>query len=408
MTGHKSNAPRQHVRKPRPEKRPPLTHFLCIPLVNSDSLPQLEESVKTFRKDYPPIPVADLPRGQDPPSNDHVSQSLIPEGAIRPLGTLHLTLGVMSLPSQERLDQAINLLRSLDLASLMHEAERIAIQKRSRNHSQHHDSSKQPLSQVTMQPMTASLESLHALPNAKAATVLYAAPVDPTDRLYPFCLALRGKFLEAGFIVGEMEKPNKSDQHKKTDGQKAGSHGRSDTEPQAYSSRHPERESPNALQKPSQHGVAATCTPKLRPLLLHATIAKTTNLRGRPKPSQGPSHAPRDRNVQERIVIDAREALARYSDYHADGERAISHNHATSSSAPHSASSVPARPGPRPPRPFLWAKDIPLDSVSICEMSAKNLAVDGPDRRKNDWNKRLGGEYITVAQRSILGSSTNP
>ncbi|KAJ5272690.1 hypothetical protein N7478_007815 [Penicillium angulare] len=407
MTGHKSNAPRQqqlqHPRKPRPEKRQPLTHFLCIPLVNPDSLPQLEASVRTFRKDYPPIPVADLPQSHDPSSNDHVSQPLIPEGAIRPLGTLHLTLGVMSLSTSERLDQALNFFRSLDLASLMHEAERIAIQKREGHTSRHLSSQNPP--QLTMQPLTASLESLHALPRAKAATILHAAPVDSTDRLHPFCLALRDKFLEAGFLIAEIEKPSKSSQtqNKKTDGKQADSQPHSTIKSQGGSSQHPERETPSSSQKSSHHDVSATSAPKLRPLLLHTTIANTIYVRGRPRPPQGPSHAPRDKNVQKRIVIDAREALARYSDYHVDVEKTGSHHHASSSSSsstPHTAGSVPARPR----QPFVWAKDIPIDSVCICEMGARKLATNGSDRRKNEWNKRLGEKYLPVAQRSILGS----
>ncbi|KAJ5478729.1 hypothetical protein N7530_004238 [Penicillium desertorum] len=47
-----ANVSRQQHRKPRPEKRqkrPQLTHFLCLPLVNTKSLPQLEESLAAFK-----------------------------------------------------------------------------------------------------------------------------------------------------------------------------------------------------------------------------------------------------------------------------------------------------------------------------------------------------------------------
>jgi activating signal cointegrator complex subunit 1 len=51
--------------------------------------------------------------------------SHIPNGALHPIGTLHLTLDVMSLPTKERLDEAVAFFQSLGLACLMREVERI-------------------------------------------------------------------------------------------------------------------------------------------------------------------------------------------------------------------------------------------------------------------------------------------
>lgn len=82
--------------------RPPLTHFLCIPLVTSDSKPQLNRSLARFREMV---------------TGDDVSPSIDPK-TIRPPGTLHFTLGVMSLNDQQ-LNEATNLLRSLDTKSIL-------------------------------------------------------------------------------------------------------------------------------------------------------------------------------------------------------------------------------------------------------------------------------------------------
>ena len=89
--------------------RPPLTHFLCIPLVTSESKPQLHTSLARFREMV---------------TGDDVSPSIDPK-TIRPPGTLHFTLGVMSLNDQQ-LSEATDLLRSLDTKSIL---QQVAVSK---------------------------------------------------------------------------------------------------------------------------------------------------------------------------------------------------------------------------------------------------------------------------------------
>ena len=84
---------RHQPRKPRPEKRqkrPQLTHFLCLPLVNAKSLSQLEESLATFKTAH----ITDPGPASQPSSNSQrdTSRLGLPSTAFRPLGTLHLTL----------------------------------------------------------------------------------------------------------------------------------------------------------------------------------------------------------------------------------------------------------------------------------------------------------------------------
>ena len=373
MTGKRREPPR--------EKRPALTHFLCLPLVNLISIPQLEASIAAFKKGNPSVPVADLLQSQNqsqshghgkPPTD--ASCPPIPEGAIRPLGTLHLTLGVMSLSSKNRLDEATSFLRSLDLAKLMHEAEQVALQKKKTN-------PPKPANDVvkSSKQLSISLESLHALPRAKSATILHASPVDSTGRLYPFCLMLRDKFLEAGFLVGESKKSTNTDKELARS---------SDA---AEKQKQPGPPKSSEMTKLDPYAAALARQSKLRPLLLHATIVNTIYVR-QPKPVHGSKSASKGRNTVKRFEFDARDLLDRYKDYYTDRARIVPRVRTVPSASP--STSLPA-----PPKyPFVWAKDIPIDSVTICEMGAKKLNLE---RDSDGLKARLGQEYTVVASRKL-------
>ena len=376
------------------EKRPPITHFLCIPLVNAASLPQLESSIATFKA---ALPLAPQPPPDELPSRKPVvERPLIPHGAIRPVGTLHLTLGVMSLPTQQRLDEAIELLRSLDLASMAREAERSARRRQiTKNESQPATSQADSDTIDTPSPFTISLESLSAIPRARAATVLHAAPVDTSSRLYPFCEMLRDKFLEAGFLQAEVKKD------KKLEGS-----------PQQQS---PQQEpTPQQQQSDIRNQPPTEPKPKLRPLLLHATVVNTIYIKGRQQSSE---RGPNGKNRRNQYSFDARDILAHYRDYYVDGNRVTPRTNTVVAQTPvvdagphenapqggsddEEASAVSSR---QEKFPFVWARNLPLESVCICEMGAKKLD------RENDpdgMNARLGEKYKVVAERRLDFGST--
>lgn len=427
MPRAKRNLPKQQSGHPRPEKRPPLTHFLCLPLVNPTSISQLEWSILAFKETHPTPSVADSTQGLGRAS-DNVPKPLIPEGAIRPLGTLHLTIGVMSLASQERFDEAVAFFQSLDLANLMHEAERVATAKQRKQktklsslesshlavglESQNHASG----AESSTQPLTISLESLRALPHNKAATVLHASPVDPTGRLYPFCLMLRDKFLEAGFLVGESK--SKKGEATKHEASTLSSSTLSSDEQSVPPPLAPEQS--NHSEALDSYTAALTRIPKPRPFLLHTTIVNTIYVRGRHKPDHGTTAKSEKTKGPRRIEIDARELIARYQDYYLDEARTIPRLGATTSQLEQSGTlalspavasegrvdgpsgkSTSTRPGPQ--FPFVWARNIPLDSVCICEMGAKNLDVDGDGVHPEiqDLHARLGAKYTIVTQRNL-------
>ncbi|KAL3452491.1 AKAP7 2'5' RNA ligase-like domain-containing protein [Aspergillus insuetus] len=365
-------------------KRPPLTHFLCLPLVNDVSLPQLESSLATFKASIPQAPGrSDLTEQQ---RRYQQPRCLIPDDAIRPVGTLHLTLGVMSLPTPERLNEALEFFQSLDLPSLLRAAGEIAAQKKlpeaTTTNGTTIDSAantaevliKSSIDEHSQGGLTAlesfaiSLESLHALPRARSATILHAAPVDPTSRLYPFSEALREKFQEAGF-----------------------------------------------MQKEYQRGSAT----KPRPLLLHATIANTIYIRGRKRNTGGHGKGRRpsqytfdardivshyrnfyldsDRTKTRSSVVTTRDELGS-GDYHTDRDGAESH------SEDEGAPAQPASDNTNLSYPFVWARNLPIESVCICEMGAKKLDAEAD---ADGMNVRLGEKYAVVAERSLTPATSS-
>ena len=150
---------------------PRLTHFLCLPLVTSASRPQLQANLTTFRAEVT----------QATPENP----GGIPDRAVRPVGTLHLTLGVMSLLTPARVEAAMTLLRSLDLRGQMPSREGQVLQ----------ESNSRPA------PLTITLRGLESMHDPAQTTVLYVAPLDEDRSVYAFCLRLKEAFSAAGLLV---------------------------------------------------------------------------------------------------------------------------------------------------------------------------------------------------------------
>jgi activating signal cointegrator complex subunit 1 len=156
-----------------------LSHFICIPLVTPTSRPQLQKSLQAFCVDVKDDRTLENPNG-------------IPEKAIRPLGTLHLTLGVMSLLTPERIEGALTLLRSLDIPRLLSLPPTIPALT---------TGAKEPVPQATAtpEPLKITLRGLKSMHPPAKTSVLYTSPSDPDNRLYTFCSALRTAFSD--FLV---------------------------------------------------------------------------------------------------------------------------------------------------------------------------------------------------------------
>ena len=153
--------------------RPAFTHFLCIQLVTPASRTQLADSLATFKADV-----------TSPASFD------IPVAAVRPLGTLHLTLGMMSLPDGEGLARATALLRELKPREILRSVTRSATSAASKE--------SQGPSEILM-----TLRGLRSMQAPTKSSVLYAPPEDPQGVLQAFSERVREPFLEQGSMVRE-------------------------------------------------------------------------------------------------------------------------------------------------------------------------------------------------------------
>ncbi|EPE08743.1 hypothetical protein F503_04330 [Ophiostoma piceae UAMH 11346] len=152
--------------------RPQLTHFLCIPLATPAGRPQLVNSLATFHADVAATTVSMTSgsTGGANSANDRnatTKRGFLPRQALRPVGTLHLTLGTLSLEG-DRLTQAIE-----RLATLAPKAPT-------------------PTGTTTTTP-SIGLRGLNSMQPPARSSVLYASPVDKsTGRL----AAAGGPFLE--------------------------------------------------------------------------------------------------------------------------------------------------------------------------------------------------------------------
>ncbi|TPX10979.1 uncharacterized protein E0L32_008016 [Thyridium curvatum] len=228
-----------------PPPRPALTHFLCLPLVTPASRGQLSRSLDDFRADV-----------------TGAASFGLPEDAVRPLGTLHLTLGVMSLAQKDDLQRAVDVLRTLKPREIrsgvkppsMPGAAREAPLEQQQAQQREQGREREQEQSLAPAPLVITLRGLHTMQTPAKASVLYAPPADPDGTLQAFCERLRAPFREAGLMPEEG-----------------------------------------------------------RPLLLHATVVNTIYVRGGGR--GGPGRRKGAKGGGNRLTVDARGILDRYDDY---------------------------------------------------------------------------------------------
>ncbi|KAF2272922.1 uncharacterized protein EI97DRAFT_384692 [Westerdykella ornata] len=182
---------KQKGREKKP-KKPPLTHFLCLPLINERSKSELAQALDRFAKDVEEKRIG------------------VPRKAIRPVGTMHLTLGVMSL-DKEALEEVRQFLsgEELDLRKLLSESRASGAGVEGEGTEQG-EQSEQEAPKIDSDagadrptPLTLDLRALHPMQSPKKTSILYAEPVDATSRLLPFADALRRTFMEKGWVIDD-------------------------------------------------------------------------------------------------------------------------------------------------------------------------------------------------------------
>jgi activating signal cointegrator complex subunit 1 len=292
-------------------KKAPLTHFLCVPLVNSISKPQLEASIRKFKEHV--CSTTPVKTAQEVESTEESNASTLNADAVRPVGSLHLTLGVMSL-DEGKLAQASTLLQSLDLEKLLRQA---TLPQASQINTTDTPNSapSTPLatdrvgttaSTLSDLTLTLSLEGLEPMQSPTKTSILYIRPHDPTNRLEPLCQALRKTFTEAGLLV-----------------------------------------------------------PDTRPLKLHATIINTIYIKGRKK-----NKKPKAQPTEVRATEPDQPPPTDTSENKEDGLQANTPNSGHGPSAK-SSLYLDATSLLSTYRSYIWASDIPISKIAICEMGVK-------------------------------------
>ncbi|KAF9919105.1 hypothetical protein BX616_001515 [Lobosporangium transversale] len=223
--------------------KPRLTHFLAIPLYTSLSAGQLNASLSRFAAEVTGTVVGsnataaveaatDLESAMDVLSgvnsycngdiiDSKTSSSWIPKEALRPIPSLHLTLGVMSLCTSQQLEEAVQFLKAVNLEALLDDAAAVATsvgtistntasydtgRSQRREPTKNNQQYKGPVDcqtsqQQLKQPLVITLRGLLPMQAPHSTSVLYAAPYDPSGRLQTFCESLQKMFVAAGFVL---------------------------------------------------------------------------------------------------------------------------------------------------------------------------------------------------------------
>lgn len=163
-------------------RKPPLTHFLCLPLITDTSEPQLQSSLSKLKADLE-------------------TDDLIPSKAVRPVGTLHLTLGVMSLDDTQ-ISQAQDFLQDLDVHIVLRDLTHQLLAEKAASDgliAENFNAAAMPDTDA----LTISLESLVPMQQPDKTSILYAEPVDGSGRLLSFAEQLKKRFEERGLMVSD-------------------------------------------------------------------------------------------------------------------------------------------------------------------------------------------------------------
>lgn len=164
---------------PKP-KAPQLTHFLCLPLVTKTSRPKLAARLATFKED--------VIQSREAGGFD------LPQDAVRPVGTLHLTLGMMSFPQDEGLDKAVEMLKSLQPRQILAGLKKPVMPELTGEDTAVSNAEEPPQILIT-------LKGLHCMQKPEKTSVLYAPPSDPGGILQTFAESIKRAFKDAGLLA---------------------------------------------------------------------------------------------------------------------------------------------------------------------------------------------------------------
>ncbi|KAL8688636.1 MAG: hypothetical protein Q9218_005502 [Villophora microphyllina] len=325
------------------KKKPPLTHFLCLPLLTHSSTPQWQKSLQHLKDDLTnsvqllPKPTA----SSDGNGGDGKPPLAIPPKAIRPLGTLHLTIGVMSLQAEGELNAATALLQGLDITNLLPSAP--VPESASKVKTMEESVSTSPGSYSLLLSFI-GLKSMHS---PKSTSFLYVPPTDASGRLYPFCQALQEQFTKEGSMTEEKRELKLHATVINTiHAGKVWSKARMGKAPQGDSTARVDgTEQADDDHEEEDHNES------------HANIEAVVEevevqRESKSEPSPHLNSKRKGKRRKEVLKFDARDLLSRYAD-------------------------------------FEWATDVRIEKVAICEMGAKKIL--------DEKGEIIGEEYKEVA-----------
>lgn len=158
------------------------THFLALPLAHTPRVAsQLANTLPSLWNALP---------------------HSVPRKAIRPIGTIHLTLGVLHLENEALVERAKRWLEDeVDVEGLLR---RVGEAERARRDKDVSLGDAVP-DFAPLAPLIVDLRSLHPLQGqpAHSAAILYLSPHDPTDRLQAFAQSLRDAAVNCGIMRQE-------------------------------------------------------------------------------------------------------------------------------------------------------------------------------------------------------------
>ncbi|KAK7183862.1 hypothetical protein PSPO01_10198 [Paraphaeosphaeria sporulosa] len=310
-------------------KKPQLTHFLCIPLVNPHTRPQLEAQLSKLKGEL----------GQT---------GFLPVKAVRPPGTLHLTLGVMSL-DDEQLSIATRYLAALDVQKIL---QNVTAQSMAESAAASGTVSEN-LNAAAMpdwEALSIDLKGLVPMQVPHKTSILYAEPVDASGRLQAFGEKLRGEFTREGWLVEDkrtlrLHATVVNTIYAKGKGQRV-----------TKAPRIKGGEDADAVDGKEDHddgvSTAGSAIEDHDEVITAPPDPSTTETKV-PKLDGSTGHGP---DAKSWLRFDARELIERYSD-------------------------------------VVWAENVSIDRVQICKMGAKKM--------RNESGEVVAEEYEVIAEKVI-------
>jgi activating signal cointegrator complex subunit 1 len=305
-------------------QKPRLTHFLCLPLVTDASKPQFQAGLERLK--------GDLER-----------DAVVPSKAVRPLGTLHLTLGVMSL-DDAKLGEAKEYLQGLSLHRLL----RDLTQRKLAQQAAEDGAISENLNAAAMpdtDALTINLEALAPMQTPQNTSILYASPKDSTQRLMAFATLLRTEFIQKGFMMEDT-----------------------------------------------------------RPLKLHATIINTIYAKSEARRGRRKSVMDTLKHIEHKVSPHHHEPPpANHNDEVSTAGSADENDAVKARSEGHGPDAkswmrFDARGLIESYKDFMWAEDVRIDCVQICKMGAKKVWSGGREGEGDVVDER----YEVVFEKSIF------